>query len=154
MITGMTYGVLNKFVTVFEEEQRSLRWEACAEKLLTLYFDILAYLKVAELYDERYVTYVTSDTRDLTLKLFCLDPSRLLRECIQKGKASIFFSATLTPLDYFTAVLGGNDVFLEFKKGAKQIQCRKNEEEERYTRHMVHLLFYLYAVFIAKQLES
>ena len=43
------------------------------------------------------------------MKLLCLDPSPLLDKAMQRGRASIFFSATLSPLDYFTSVLGGDD---------------------------------------------
>jgi len=41
------------------------------------------------------------------LKLFCLDPSRLLSEITGRVKASIFYSATLTPIGYFKDILGG-----------------------------------------------
>ncbi len=39
--------------------------------------------------------------------MFCLDPSRLLRQALTRGKAAVFFSATLTPLPYYRDLLGG-----------------------------------------------
>jgi DNA excision repair protein ERCC-2 len=41
------------------------------------------------------------------VRLFCLDPSRLLRQALARGKAAVFFSATLTPLAYYRDLLGG-----------------------------------------------
>ena len=41
------------------------------------------------------------------MRLFCLDPSLLLRKALARGKAAIFFSATLTPMDYYRTLLGG-----------------------------------------------
>lgn len=77
------------------------------EDLLQLYFDVLMYIKISELYDDRYVTFVEKSDNDVIIKLFCLDPSHLLSEALKRGKAAVFFSATLLPLDYFKEILGG-----------------------------------------------
>jgi len=76
------------------------------EELLALYFHLRSFQRTGELYDERYVTII-ENAPAVKLRLFCLDPSHLLRQALERGKATIFFSATLTPLDYFRAVLGG-----------------------------------------------
>ena len=75
---------------------------------MQLYFDAMAFVKISEFYDERYVTFVEKTEKDVTIKLFCLDPSRLLCEALKRGKAAVFFSATLMPLDYFREILGGS----------------------------------------------
>ena len=76
------------------------------EDLLALYFRLHAFRRTAELYDERYVTII-EDAPALKVRLFCLDPSRLLREALARGRAAIFFSATLSPVDYYVTLLGG-----------------------------------------------
>ncbi len=80
-----------------------------SEPLLNLFFEVYSYLKISELYDERYVTIVETNRSEVTLRLFCLDPSFLLEEAMKRGKSAILFSATLTPLQYFTSILGGGD---------------------------------------------
>lgn len=77
--------------------------------LMDLYFAVLLYLKILELYDERYLTVVETWGNDVTVKLCCLDPSGLLRMAMDRGRATVLFSATLTPLDYFSSVLGGDE---------------------------------------------
>jgi hypothetical protein len=76
------------------------------EALLALYFQIHSFRRTAELYDERFVTIIES-TPDVKVRQFCLDPSLLLRKALARGKAAIFFSATLTPMDYYRTLLGG-----------------------------------------------
>ena len=76
------------------------------EALLALYFQMHAFRRTAELYDERFVS-IFEVASSLKVRLFCLDPSRLLRQALARGKAAIFFSATLTPMDYYRALLGG-----------------------------------------------
>jgi DNA excision repair protein ERCC-2 len=79
------------------------------EDLLDLYFRAMDFIRVSECYDERYATYVETAEHDVRVKMFCLDPSHLLQEALKRGKCAIFFSATLTPLDYFSKILGGEE---------------------------------------------
>jgi len=76
------------------------------EALLGLYFRMHSFRRTAELYDERFVTIIESDPA-IKVRQFCLDPSLLLRKALARGKAAIFFSATLTPMDYYRTLLGG-----------------------------------------------
>jgi DNA excision repair protein ERCC-2 len=79
------------------------------DELLELYFQAMDFIRASEFYDSRYVTYVETVGRDVRVKLFCLDPSYLLREALERGKSAIFFSATLTPIEYFKKILGGEE---------------------------------------------
>ena len=78
------------------------------DSLLELFFRLHSFQRTAELYDERYVTIIEPG-RSIRVRLFCLDPSFLLRQAFARGKAAVFFSATLTPIDYYRALLGGNE---------------------------------------------
>lgn len=60
-----------------------------------------------ENYDDRYRSYVSVNAGKISAKLFCLDPSGRLGEALEAADSSVFFSATLTPSDYFADVLGG-----------------------------------------------
>jgi DNA excision repair protein ERCC-2 len=76
---------------------------------MEFYFNTLSIIRTSEDYDERYVTYGECLYEDVKLKLFCLDPSYLLREAMKRGKSSILFSATLMPMDYYIDILGGDE---------------------------------------------
>jgi DNA excision repair protein ERCC-2 len=76
------------------------------QALLELYFRLHAFRRTAELYDERYATLIEPGS-SVQARLFCLDPSFLLRQALDRGKSAVFFSATFTPLDYYQSLLGG-----------------------------------------------
>ncbi|HEV2693656.1 MAG TPA: helicase C-terminal domain-containing protein [Verrucomicrobiae bacterium] len=79
---------------------------AFRESLLTLYFHLSTFRRTAALYDTRFVT-IFENAPEVTARLFCLDPSELLRRAQARGQTTIFFSATLAPLDYYRTLLGG-----------------------------------------------
>lgn len=95
--------VVNEAEKFFKKEENP-PWK---EKLTELYFNIQAFLRTAESYDEHYLTYYQYPEQDVRVKLFCVDPSQQLAQVLNKGRAAVFFSATLSPLEYFIQVLGG-----------------------------------------------
>lgn len=98
---------LSAFFYTCDEWLREHPSQPYREDVLDFYFEVSGYLKIAELYDERYVTFVEEDGRHIKVRQMCLDPSFLLRKCLDRGSSAVFFSATLTPLSYFCEVLGG-----------------------------------------------
>jgi Rad3-related DNA helicase len=78
------------------------------DDLLKLYFDALAFIRTAALFDSHYLFLVQKVEKDIIVKLFCVDPSFMMSETLKRGKSSIFFSATLSPLPYYREILGGN----------------------------------------------
>lgn len=103
------YPLLRKLIGESEEWLTGNHNKPGHKELLELYFNAHGFTKIAENYDERYVTYIEKNNDDVKLKLFCLDPSYLLSEATKRGKTAIFFSATLTPLEYFREILGGSE---------------------------------------------
>lgn len=77
-----------------------------AALLLQTYFAAQSFVRTGKLYDERYVTYAEITAKDLRIKMFCLDPSHLLREMGKGFRSRILFSATLSPLSYYRDMLG------------------------------------------------
>jgi DNA excision repair protein ERCC-2 len=75
---------------------------------LQLYFDVLNFTLISDLYDERFITLIDASYGDVAIRLFCLDPSYLLSEALKRGGSAVMYSATLTPLEYFREILGGN----------------------------------------------
>lgn len=78
-------------------------------EILQLYFDTRFYLRIFELYDEHFVTLVSLRGGEVRTELLCLDASAFLDASMALGRASVLFSATLTPADYFIQTLGGGE---------------------------------------------
>ncbi|MCU0486496.1 MAG: ATP-dependent DNA helicase, partial [Anaerolineales bacterium] len=77
-------------------------------ELLEFYFTCNSYLRTAEYFDTFYVSYFERQGQaDLKAKLFCLDPAPVLAARLERSQATVFFSATLLPLDYFMQLMTG-----------------------------------------------
>ncbi|GAA0136378.1 ATP-dependent DNA helicase [Paenibacillus sp. YSY-4.3] len=74
--------------------------------LLETYFEAVHFIKIGKLYDERYITYVDISSQEVRVKMFCLDPSHLLREMGKGYRSHIYFSATLSPIGFYRDMLG------------------------------------------------
>jgi DNA excision repair protein ERCC-2 len=70
--------------------------------LMERYFEVSGFLRVWDRFDDSYVTCRQVTGKDLQLKLFCLDPSSQLKHALKRSRATIFFSATLTPARLFS----------------------------------------------------
>lgn len=79
-------------------------------EVLEFYFEVTHFLDIYERVDENYVVYseLMGDGRFI-LKLFCVNPSVNLAECMKKGRSSILFSATLLPIRYYKELLGAEE---------------------------------------------
>ena len=71
--------------------------------LLEVYFEVSSFLSISELYGQEYVTYTEIKKNDVVITLFCVDPSSKIRSTIDRCKATILFSATFTPFEYYEA---------------------------------------------------
>lgn len=90
-----------------EQEQEALPQR---EEVLEFYFNLVHFLEIYELLDEKYVKYTQlCEDGTFLLKLFCVDPSNNLRECMKRGRSTILFSATFLPIQYYKALLGGEE---------------------------------------------
>ncbi|MBQ8907464.1 MAG: ATP-dependent DNA helicase [Clostridia bacterium] len=56
-------------------------------------------------YGTGYVTYALQEKGEKKIKFTCIDPSEEINERLDKGDSAIFFSATLSPIDYYRSVL-------------------------------------------------
>lgn len=110
------------------------------KELLEFYFEVAHFLNMYEIMDDHYVVYSQlMDDGDFMLKLFCVDPSRNLRQCMQKGRSTILFSATLLPIQYYKRLLGGEPADYEVYARSAFDEKRKalliaNDVTSRYAR--------------------
>lgn len=74
--------------------------------LLDVYFKANIFLTIATYWDANYKFYLDqSGENEWMVKLYCLDPSPIFSDLIQRARSSILFSATLTPIDYHREML-------------------------------------------------
>lgn len=79
------------------------------DEIRDLYFEVRGFISISELYSKEYVTLVEINKNDVKIKLFCVNPSKNLSKIVQESYSTTIFSATLTPINYYIDLLGGND---------------------------------------------
>lgn len=80
------------------------------DEILDFYFQINQFLSIYELLDESYEIYgeQVSDS-SFMIKLYCIHPAKNLTDCIEKGNATVFFSATMLPITYYKELLHNSE---------------------------------------------
>lgn len=77
------------------------------QKIYDMYFNVVKFLNLHEIRTEAHTFYYEKSS-DM-LRLFCCEAREFLAERLKSAKSAVFFSATLTPLEYFRRLLGGGD---------------------------------------------
>lgn len=96
---------LRGFVNIVEAELITKDFQG-KNLLLDLYFNSLFFIKLSELYTEGHKFLILNHGGlGISVKILCNDPSFLFTKMLLKSKSHIFFSATLTPLNFYTSLL-------------------------------------------------
>lgn len=104
-IGGFLYSLM-RLATELNEFQKKHPEYPERKEVTEFYFALRNFLEIYDLTAEKYVIY-TEQTEDgrFRIKLFNVDPSENLQNCIDKARATIFFSATLLPIQYYKRLL-------------------------------------------------
>lgn len=102
---------LHAHLESFMEESKEINaLKPHKDEILEFYFQINQFLNIYELMDESYEIYGEQvDSSSFMLKLYCIHPANNLSECIEKGNATIFFSATMLPINYYKELLHNDE---------------------------------------------
>ena len=108
---GIREVIQNLHTAAEEELYRALRdktdeAESRRNALRAYFYRIGSFLDVLERFDNHYEYFLFYENDELRLKLFCIDPSAVIRERTDLGRASVLFSATLSPISYYRSLLG------------------------------------------------
>ena len=82
-----------------------------SKELLEFYFDVRHFLNIYEgMKASDYVLYTKHENDgEFAAHLMCANPAGPIRLCTDKARASVFFSATLIPIDYYRMMLGADE---------------------------------------------
>lgn len=94
---------LQEKIEVFLEDTKE---ESIRERILELYFQTQTFLEVCDRLDENYVVYTEiGEDGKFRIKLYCVNPAKNLSCYLEKGNSTVFFSATLLPIQYYKSLL-------------------------------------------------
>jgi DNA excision repair protein ERCC-2 len=98
------------------EHQRDSRSFRAEDPFVKLYFDVLRFLNGLAVADAAFSQFVEICRGDCKVRILCKDPSRFLGAVINRAHAAIGLSATLSPPEFYTGLLGfaaGRTAFVE-----------------------------------------
>ena len=73
-----------------------------------LYFGFRDLVKKSEYFSDKFRVLCEKTGNNINYRIMCLDPSEILEEKEDMAKATVMFSATLSPVDYYMRSLGLN----------------------------------------------
>ena len=83
------------------------RGHVLTDALISLMSSSRKYITVSEYFDRNFRFYAQISDGDIKVRIYCLDPSEIMDSLLTRASASVMFSATLTPPEYFCDMLGG-----------------------------------------------
>ncbi len=99
--------VAEREVLVSRQDKTALAFER--QKIAREYLRHLKKLYSAiERFDTGYELFVFLYGDEINIKIFCIDTARALSERLSLGKSAVFFSGTLTPLEFYKHTLGAD----------------------------------------------
>ncbi len=124
--------------------------------VLDFYFEISHFLLINDKLDQNYVIYTQMESDgSFSIKLFCVNPSNNLKECMLRGRSTILFSATLLPIQYYKQLLGAekedyevyaHSVFDPRKKGLFIAEDVTSKYSRRSDMEYYNIASYIYRI--------
>jgi len=116
------------------------RKEDTRKEVLEFYFSIRMFLDIYDRLDENYIIYSELDGNGhFKIHLFCVNPAGNLEEFLDKGRSTVFFSATLLPIHYYKKLLStGKEDYAIYAESPFDVKKRLlligNDVSTKYTR--------------------
>ncbi len=68
-----------------------------------------SFLGAMERFDEHYELFLFYENGMLSAEIFCLDTGVAIRQRLNLGRSAVFFSGTLSPIEYYKEILGADN---------------------------------------------
>ncbi|WP_297281182.1 ATP-dependent DNA helicase [uncultured Anaerococcus sp.] len=81
------------------------------DEVLNLFFDINKFFRIEDKYTSGFYSIISYDeeNEDIIYEIKCIDPYVVLAQTYKNARSTVFFSATLSPMNYFARMLGAED---------------------------------------------
>ncbi len=98
--------LVERIVTKFDQILVENKKFKSRDKVLDGYFELSQFLKISDYYSLSYKYVIEVIDDDIIVSQRCLDASKYILDVIERrAKGSIFFSATLEPVDYYVKLI-------------------------------------------------
>lgn len=106
-----SYNILQRFYVDYQDMSKNEN-KLVTKELTDFFLEVNKFLKIFEYFDDSFLLYVHRELDkkkgDTIINFKCMDASTFLKRTTRQVHSSIFFSATLSPFNYYADLLGGN----------------------------------------------
>lgn len=159
-VGGFTLHLMH-LVSELDRFLEGLSQEELRKTLTDFYFEVRNFLNICDRLDENYEIYteLAEDGR-FYLHLYCVRPAVNLRMCLDKGLSTVFFSATLLPVNYYKDLLTGDmEDYAVYARSPFDVEKRLlligTDVSSRYTRRgdqeYARMAEYIYRAVLGKK---
>ena len=108
-ITGLAASIMSVFTEMETFMEDFPEFEG-RDTVLDFYFCLRDFLNVYEQLDDHYRIYAEHIGKScFRVRMLCVNPARILSQCMGQGCSTVLFSATLLPIKYYKTLLSGNE---------------------------------------------
>lgn len=113
--------------------------EAKRDYLQDLFFLLRKFENAFDRMDDRYTACIRREGKSCTVSICCLNPSKDLHSRLEKGRAAVYFSATMLPVGYYKDMLSGSrddyDLYIDSPfDPSRRLLIGAQDVSTRYTR--------------------
>lgn len=101
-LIGLLHSLVDRCQKIFQEEEK-IKFKNYHNSLIQ-YLELNQFMKINDLFSTSH-RFIIEKNEDYVLKIECLDSSKFIHKIIKSIDGAVLFSATLTPLDYYTKLL-------------------------------------------------
>ncbi len=110
-------GILQDFIFYAKQEIDLLKDRDLRKELLDAFFSAMFFVRVStDFFNEHYVVLLSSTGKDALLRFKCLNASERLTAFHNGKNATVYFSATMSPEEYYTGLFKGRSSDLNLRK--------------------------------------
>lgn len=101
--------IIESCVSLIEKLNLTIPSVTSRELLNDMVYTFRKFVLISEHWDDRHQVIYKAEKKNISVKLYCVDPSKLLKQNLSLGGSSVFFSATMDPDYYYSHFLTCDD---------------------------------------------
>jgi len=159
-VSDLLFSLMNLMAQMDEFFQKDVEMDEKKE-VREFYLTVRHFINMYDRLDENYVIYTEQESSNrFKIKLYCVNPSANLQECLNRGISTVFFSATLLPIQYYKSLLSTNgDNYAVYATSVfseeQQLLLIGNDVSSKYTRRtqqeFMRIAKYIHSTALARK---
>ncbi|MDO4662505.1 MAG: ATP-dependent DNA helicase [Tissierellia bacterium] len=112
--------------------------------IMDFYFELLRFQRIEDYFEKGFFNTISYDEEndDIIFSIKCVNPANVIKNRCNSLRTAVFFSATLSPMNYYIKLLGGEDslkLHLDFPFDDRNLLILNSKISTRYNDRIVNI---------------